>query len=83
MNSKLSLLLGVVVSSALGQSKITNPKETGNCVSGTIAFNAERAYNMKSSVDQINPEDHDVAIEYGATNTQVCPLTIFETDDGF
>ena len=64
-------LIAFLASSVYGQSKITNPQETGNCVSGRIFFNAERAYMLKSAADKVNPEDHDVVIEYGATNLMV------------
>jgi hypothetical protein len=81
MTTKLALLFGLLAPSALGQSKITNPQETGNCVSGRIYFNAERAYNMKTAADKVNPEDHDIVIEYGAANTLVC-LVIFKSIGG-
>lgn len=63
----------IAAQSSSSSSGTSDPSTSGNCVSGRIRFNAERAVAPASNVDPVDPLVHDVIVDYGGPNMSFGP----------
>jgi hypothetical protein len=67
-----AILLAATLVLYISAQNLSDPVETGNCVSGLINFNPARVISNPINTQNIDPKLYDFTIDYSPENVLVC-----------